>query len=313
MRSAELAGALEVWRQQAIEVRRLNLVEKLYGELREAHDELGRMQERLVAQEKLAALGELVSGVAHEISNPLSFVKNFSEGSQELCVQLSEMISEYREQMTEEDQEYLDEILVDLNDSLGRVQTNGGRALAIVERMRGLGVTGGVLESAELNTAVSRAVRMSCESFIRDWPEFQVEPVLDLDPSAGKVEMVQRDFGEAVANLVSNACYAMQLRGRSAGDGYRPELLVSTLRIDGGLEVRVRDNGTGITEDVLGHIFNPFFSTRDGVLGAGLGLPISQDILRRIGGYLTVDTVPGDYTEFLVELPVKISPEAAAV
>ena len=309
----ELAGALEVWRQQAIEVRRLNLVEKLYGELREAHDELGRMQERLVAQEKLAALGELVSGVAHEISNPLSFVKNFSEGSQELCVQLSEMISEYREQMTEEDQEYLDEILVDLNDSLGRVQTNGGRALAIVERMRGLGVTGGVLESAELNTAVSRAVRMSCESFIRDWPEFQVEPVLDLDPSAGKVEMVQRDFGEAVANLVSNACYAMQLRGRSAGDGYRPELLVSTLRIDGGLEVRVRDNGTGITEDVLGHIFNPFFSTRDGVLGTGLGLPISQDILRRIGGYLTVDTVPGDYTEFLVELPVKISPEAAAV
>ena len=299
----ELAGALEVWRQQAIEVQRLNLVEKLYGELREAHDELGRMQERLVAQEKLAALGELVSGVAHEISNPLNFVKNFSEGSQELCVQLSDMIGEYRAQMTDDDQEYLDEILVDLNDSLGRVQSNGGRALAIVDRMRGLGITGGALALSDLNGAVSRGVQTGCESFLRDWPEFQVEQVLRLDPEAGETMMVQQDFGEAMMNLVQNACYAMQLRSRSQAD-YQAELLVSTLRTPAGLEIRVRDNGTGISEDVLGHIFNPFFSTRDGVLGAGLGLPISQDILRRLGGHLTVDTVPGDYTEFLVELPL---------
>ena len=300
----ELAGALEVWRQQAIEVERLNLVEKLYGELREAHDELGRMQERLVAQEKLAALGELVSGVAHEISNPLNFVKNFSEGSQELCVQLSDMIGEYRAEMTEDDRECLDDILGDLNDSLGRVQSNGGRALAIVERMRGLGVTGGALESSELNLAVSRAVQTACESFMRDWPGFVVTPGFDLDPSAGEIEMVQQDFGEAVGNLVSNACYAMYLRSRADGEEYEPELLVSSRRSGGLVEVRVRDNGTGIADDVLGHIFNPFFSTRDGVLGAGLGLPISQDILRRLGGHLTVSTVPGEFSEFLVELPV---------
>ena len=150
----ELADALEVFREQALEVQRLNLVEQLYGELRVANAELQRMQARLVAQEKLAALGELVSGVAHEISNPLNFVHNFSEGSIELYSELSEMLESYRDKMTADDTALLDDISQELTNSLSRVLSNGGRALAIVERMRGLGVVGGEPVLTDLNSVL---------------------------------------------------------------------------------------------------------------------------------------------------------------
>ncbi len=138
----ELANALEVFREQALEVQRLNLVEQLYGELRQANEELKQMQARLVAQEKLPALGELVSGAAHEISNPLNFVTNFSEGLLELYDELSEMLETYKSAMSEEDVNLLGEISAEISDSLNRVCINGGRALAIVERMRAMGVGG---------------------------------------------------------------------------------------------------------------------------------------------------------------------------
>ena len=168
----ELADALEVFRQQALEVQRLNLVEQLYGELQAANDELTRMQDRLVAQEKLAALGELVSGVAHEISNPLNFVKNFSEGSVDLYGELSEMIAGYRDVMTEEDAAALDEIGQELKDSLDRVSSNGGRVLSIVERMRGLGVIGGELAPSDMNAILRLTSQAACSSFETEWGDF---------------------------------------------------------------------------------------------------------------------------------------------
>ena len=161
----ELAEALEVFRQQALEVQRLNLVEQLYGELREANAELTRMQDRLVAKEKLAALGELVSGVAHEISNPLNFVKNFSEGSVELYSELSEMLDGYRAVMSEDDVALLDELGDEIRTSLDRVCSNGGRVLSIVERMRGLGVVGGEAIPAELNGVLRLSSQAACSAF----------------------------------------------------------------------------------------------------------------------------------------------------
>ena len=299
----ELAGTLEVWRQQALEVQRLNLVERLYGELREANAELERMQERLVAQGKLAALGELVSGVAHEISNPLNFVKNFTEGSLESYKELTEVLNDYRSQMKEDDVALLDEISEDLTDSLQRVHSNGTRAYAIVERMSGLGVVGGELVPTNLNNVLQTAVQTGCDTFRANWEDFDVKPQFDLDNSVDRIPLVAHDFSEAVVNLVTNACYAMRQRRETQGDGFEPVLTVSTRLVEGEVAIRVRDNGIGIADDVLERIFDPFFSTREGIMGAGLGLPIAADVARRAGGDLSVDTVYGEYAEFTLTLP----------
>ena len=299
----ELAGTLEVWRQQALEVQRLNLVERLYGELREANAELERMQERLVAQGKLAALGELVSGVAHEISNPLNFVKNFTEGSLESYKELTEVLNDYRSQMKEDDVALLDEISEDLTDSLQRVHSNGTRAYAIVERMSGLGVVGGELVPTNLNNVLQTAVQTGCDTFRANWEDFDVKPQFDLDNSVDRIPLVAHDFSEAVVNLVTNACYAMRQRRETEGDGYELVLTVSTRLVEGEVAIRVRDNGTGIADDVVERIFDPFFSTREGIMGAGLGLPIAADVARRAGGDLSVDTVYGEYAEFTLTLP----------
>ena len=303
----ELAGAVEVFRQQALEVQRLNLVEQLYGEIREAYEELGLMQARLVAQEKLAALGEIVAGVAHEISNPLSFVKNFAEGSGSLSVELFEMLDGYREHLGEDDRALLDEIREELSDSLGRIQANGTRALTIVRRMQSLGVVGGALVLTALHPVLARAVRVGCDTFASEWGDFTVEPEFDLSDSVGEVSMAPGDFSEAVVNLVTNACYAMRMR-RESGDqpGYEPRLVVSSHLRDGEVAVVVSDNGTGIAEDVLPSIFNPFFTTRAGALGAGLGLPLAADVVRRRGGYLTVDTTFGSGSAFTLTVPLAV-------
>ena len=299
----QLADALEIFRQQALEVQRLNLVERLYGELREANEELQRMQDRLVAQGKLAALGELVSGVAHEISNPLNFVKNFSEGSQELYSEMAEMLAAYRKDMTTDDAASLDTIGEELTESLDRVNTNGLRALAIVERMQGLGVVGGEPVPTDLNPILRMAVQTGCNTFHAEWNDFSVQPKFDLDSSLGRVPIVESDFAQAVINLVSNACYSMRLKQNEIGDSYEPILIASTRLVEDVVEVRVRDNGVGIAEDVVDRVFNPFFSTREGALGAGLGLPIAADVARRAGGDLSADTVSGEYAEFIMTLP----------
>lgn len=309
----ELAEALEVFRQQALEVQRLNLVEKLYEELREANEEMQEMQARLVAQEKLAALGELVSGVAHEISNPLNFVSNFSEGSIELFDELSEILENHKSEIPEEEMELIEEIVIDISDSLRRVRDNGGRALAIVERMRSMGMEGGVPTLVELNATLPRIIYAGCEAFESQWMDFALEPVMELDSAIESVPMVEHDFGEAVVNLVSNACYAMRAKREEIGEDYEPVLRVSSRLAGDMVEVSVYDNGVGIADDVVEHIFNPFFSTRDGALGAGLGLPIAADVARRLGGHITVDTAFGEYTEFTMTIPATAPEPAYAV
>ena len=306
----QLADALEHFRQQALEVQRLNLVEQLYGELREANAELQRTQVQLVAQEKLVAVGTLVSGVAHEISNPLNFVKNFSESSLELYGELTEMLDDYRGGMSEKDASLLADLTEEITGNLDRITINGTRALAIVERMRGLSTDGGDLVLIDLNASLRQAVQQACEVFGLQWEDFRTELVFDLDDSVGEQMVAVRDFGEAVSNLVSNACFAMRAKQLELGAGYLPLLTVSSRIYNGMVEIRVRDNGTGIAEDIVDRIFNPFFTTSEGMSGSGLGLPLAADVARRHGGDLVVDTVFGEYAQFTMSLPALTQGEA---
>ena len=298
----QLADALEHFRQQALEVQRLNLVEQLYRELQQANEELQRMQARLVAQEKLAALGELVSGVAHEISNPLNFVKNFSEGSLDLYKELAEMLENYRDRLSEDDASLLDELTGEITEALGRVSYNGGRALAIVQRMQSLSATPGTPQPSKLNTALQQAVNQGYQAFTEEIPEFQAVITYDLDPDIEDAMLSERDFSEAIINLVTNACHAMAEKKKTQDDEYAPTLAVTSQLNKNTIDVRIRDNGTGVDERVRDRIFNPFVTTQDGTMGAGLGLTIASDIARRHDGELTFETETGLYTEFTLKL-----------
>ena len=299
----QLAQNLEHFRQQALEVQRLNLVEQLYGELRETNAELQRMQDRLVAQEKLAALGQLVSGVAHEINNPLNFVKNFSEGTLDLYSELTEMLDNYRHNMSKDDASLLDEINEELVQNVNRISSSSERAIAIVRRMQRLSADRGTRAMTDINFALRQSVQQECESFISEWTDFQVAPVFDFDDSVGDQMVVARDFGEAVMNLVSNACAAMRSKQGKLEEAYEPLLIVSSRLNDGVVEISVRDNGTGISDDLVGNIFDPFFTTSEGTEGTGLGLSITADVVRDLGGDLTVDTVHGEYADFIMRIP----------
>ena len=151
------------------------------------------------------------------------------------------------------------------------------------------------------------AVQTGYKTFNAEWQDFSMRQDFDLDLSLREMLLVEGDLGEAVLNLLSNACFAMRSKVQTSDPSYEPVLSVSTKQVGGLVEIRVRDNGPGIADDAVGHIFNPFFSTRDGASGAGLGLPIAADVARRLGGELSVDTVYGEYAEFTMTLPITVA------
>ena len=307
---ADMAAALEVFRRHALEVQRLNLVEKLADELKEKNDELEvvladlqKAQDQIVMREKLAALGELTAGVAHEIKNPLNFVKNFSEVSSELLEEVEEIMKENGDGSLSEDQrEEIAEIFEDLSGNLKLIQGHGERANRIVTDMLKMGRGAAGRERADINRLVDEHIALAYHSARATDPNFNLTIEKDFDPDLGTLEVVSQDVGRVFLNLVSNACYATDERRRSADESYEPTLTVTTRKMDDGVEVRVRDNGNGIPRGVVDKIFNPFFTTKPTDQGTGLGLALSADIVREHGGMIRVDTEPGEYTEMIVEL-----------
>ena len=310
----DMAAALEVFRRHAIEVQRLNLVEKLAEELRgkndqltAALDELREAQNRIVAQEKLAGLGELAAGVAHEIRNPLNFVFNYAEVSSELIEELNEELAAQDNGFTEAQKQLIESIRTELDDSLKRIRSHGGRADRIVRDMLKMGGATGERQPTDVNSLVADQVRLALEVARGgdEAPPLDIEQ--DLDAGAGEVEIVPQDIGRVLQNLILNARYAAEERRLAeelAGKVHEPKVLVSTRRLDERLEVRVRDNGTGIPDDVVEKMFNPFFTTKPTDKGTGLGLSLCNDIMRGHGGAIRVDTQPGSHTEMIVELPL---------
>ena len=313
---ADMAAALEVFRRHALEVQRLNLVEKLADELQGKNVELEsvladlrRAQDQIVMREKLAALGELTAGVAHEIKNPLNFVKNFSEASQDLLEELREVLGENGGELSEEDRDLVDEISGDLTGNLERIHTHGERANRIVHDMLSMGRGAGGQQPTNINNLLDEHSRLAYHSKRATDSEFQLDLKQDLDPDMGEIEVIPQDMGRVFLNMVSNACDATDERRRAGeqADGatdYSPTVWLATKRGEEFAEMRIRDNGTGMPPDVVEKIFNPFFTTKPTDKGTGLGLAMSSDIVRRHGGNIRVESKPGEFTEMIIELPL---------
>ena len=317
----EMAAALEVFRRNSLEAQRLNLVEELAQELLGKNDQLESAlgdlqlaQDQIVAREKLAALGELTAGVAHEIRNPLNFVKNFSEVSEELIEELKELLAE-EGPMTDERSELIKELSGDLTDNLERIRTHGNRADRIVHDMLMMGRDSSEWRPSNINNLLDEHARLAYHSARATDPNFHLDIKYDFDPEMGEIEVIPQNLGRVFLNMVSNAGYATNQKRRAipgADDGtYAPTLWLSTRRGEDRFEIRIRDNGNGIPPDVVDKIFNPFFTTKPTEQGTGLGLAMSNDIIREHGGEIRVDTEPGQYTEMIVDLPLE--PQAAVM
>ena len=318
---ADMAQALEVFRRHALEVQRLNLVEKLAEDLKGKNlelegvlAELRSAQDQIVMREKLAALGELTAGVAHEIKNPLNFVKNFSEVSQELLTELQEALPEGDEPLSEDDRADLDELCEYLTGNLQRIHEHGERANRIVQDMLMMGRGSSEWRPTAINSLVSEHANLAYHSARATDPDFVLNIEEDLDEQLGEVEAVPQDLGRVVLNMVSNACHATNDRRVGGEAGYSPALQIRT--VDGGdrYQIRIRDNGLGIPDKVLEKIFNPFFTTKPTDQGTGLGLALSNDIVREHGGEIRVETAVGEFTEMIVDLPkkAKIEPDSSS-
>ena len=320
---ADMAAALEIFRQHALEVQRLNLVEQLAQELQSKNDELEsvladlqKAQDQIVMREKLAALGELTAGVAHEIRNPLNFVNNFSEVSEELLTELNEILEESGEAIDSEQRGQIEDISQDLSSNLERIRTHGSRANRIVNDMLMMGRGSGEHRPTDINGLVDEYSKLAYHSARATNPEFQLDLQQDLDPEVGELDVVPQDLGRVFLNMVSNSCHATHQKRMArveAGNGaeqYFPTVWLTTKRIDEQIEVRIRDNGDGIPDDVIDKIFNPFFTTKPTDQGTGLGLAISSDIIRQHGGSIGVTSEPGQFTEMVINLPMGVTPKA---
>ena len=310
---ADMAAALEVFRRHALEVQRLNLVEKLADELKGKNEQLESVledlrlaQDQIVMREKLAALGELTAGVAHEIKNPLNFVKNFSEVSEELIDELKEALEDSAEQIPKDDRTYIDEITGDLTGNLQRIRSHGERANRIVHDMLQMGRGSGDLQPTDINGLLDEYARLAYHSARATDSEFQLDIRQELDPDMGDVDVIPQDLGRVFLNMVSNACYATDEKRSSANvDGYEPTIWLKTRRGEEEIEIRVKDNGSGMPPHVVEKIFNPFYTTKPTGEGTGLGLAMSSDIVREHGGTIEVETEPGEFTEMIVTLPLE--------
>ena len=326
---AEMAAALEVFRRHALEVQRLNLVEKLAEELKgkntqleKTMDDLRKAQDQIVLRDKLAALGQLTAGVAHEIKNPLNFVKNFSEVSEELLEELGEILTDNQEKLSKDDRELVREISGDLTGNLKSIRHHGDRANRVIHDMLLMGRGSGERQSTDINGLLDQSTRLAYHSARATDKSFNLDIRQDLDPEMQSIDVVPQDMGRVFLNLVSNACYATDQKRRTLGaaageqaDGegsrgvdlsdYSPTLWLSTKRLEDRVEIRVRDNGSGIPGEIVDKIFNPFFTTKPTNEGTGLGLALSNDIVREHGGTIKVETKAGSFTEMLIELPLK--------
>ncbi len=264
----------------------------------DALSELQATQKQLIQAEKMASLGELTAGIAHEIQNPLNFVNNFAEINTELNAELKDAIS--RGDMGD-----AEEISLMLLENEQKILQHGKRADAIVKGMLQHTRSGsGTKELTDINAICDEYLRLAYHGFRAREKSFNSEFNFTPDPELGKINVVPQEIGRVILNLISNAFYAVNEKAKQSVKGYQPAVRLSTRRDNGKVFIAVSDNGTGIPQKVVDKIFQPFFTTKPTGEGTGLGLSLSYDIVKAHGGELKVETKEGEGTEFIIQLPV---------
>jgi len=254
-------------------------------------------QSQLVQQEKMASLGELTAGIAHEIQNPLNFVNNFSEVNREL-------IGEMKGEIGKGNIEVVELIANDIEANEEKINHHGKRADAIVKSMlQHSQSSSGKKEPTDVNALTDEYLRLAYHGLRAKEKSFNASLKTDFDESIGNINIIQQDIGRVILNLINNAFYAVDEKRKQIGDGYEPMVLVGTKKNDGKVSISVKDNGNGIPQKVLDKIFQPFFTTKPTGQGTGLGLSLSYDIVKAHGGELKVRTKEGEGTAFTIQLP----------
>ena len=285
-------------------VRLFESVEARTRELAKSLEDLRTAQDRLVQTEKLASLGQLTAGIAHEIKNPLNFVNNFSGVSTELIDELQDALKGMP--LNDKARAEIKELTDTLKGNLDKVVQHGKRADAIVKNMLLHSREGsGEHRPVDINALVEESLNLAWHGARAEKQGFNITLARSLDPDAGEADVFPQDITRVLHNLISNGFYAATRRKAQAGsDGYEPTLAASTKSLGDRVEISIRDNGIGIPQEVKEKIFNPFFTTKPAGEGTGLGLSISHDIIvKQHGGSIEVDTQQGVFTEIRVILP----------
>ena len=287
-----------------VELRTGELTQKNH-ELEEAMRKLRTAQQTLVMQEKMASLGALTAGVAHEIKNPLNFVTNFAELSTGLAEELREVVTASQDKLGPDADQDIGELLTDIEDNARKIKEHGDRANSIVDGMllhsRG---APGERQPTDLNKLLDEYVDLAYHGMRAKDTRFNITIERHYDPAVGMVHVVPQDLSRVFLNLINNACYATDEKQQSSGEEFSPTVRVSTKNLDGAVEVRVRDNGRGIPTESLDKVFQPFFTTKPAGEGTGLGLSISYDVV--VGthqGEMRVESEEGEFAEFIITIP----------
>jgi two-component system, NtrC family, sensor kinase len=327
LKDNELVGTIGIYRQEvrpftdkqialvqnfaaqaviAIEnARLLNELRQRTDDLTASLDDLRTAQDRLVQTEKLASLGQLTAGIAHEIKNPLNFVNNFSALSAELVGEMSDVLADAA--LDKKTRGELGELAQMLKTNLEKVVQHGKRADSIVKNMLLHSREGtGEHRPVDINAIVDESLNLAYHGARAEKAGFNITMQRNFDPAVGMTDVYPQEITRVLLNLISNGFYATTKRRMEAGDDFEPTLNAATKNLGDKVEIRIRDNGTGIPADVKEKIFHPFFTTKPAGEGTGLGLSMSHDIIvKQHGGTIEVETEQGQFTEFRIILPRK--------
>jgi signal transduction histidine kinase len=305
--SDKQVALLQTFADQAVialgNVRLFEEVQARTRELAKSLDELRAAQDRLVQTEKLASLGQLTAGIAHEIKNPLNFINNFSSLSAELIGELNELLG--KAELDEKSRADVEELTQMLKGNLDKVVQHGKRADSIVKNMLLHSREGvGERRPTDINAIVEESLNLAYHGARAEKSGFSVTLERELDPNAGTAEIYPQEITRVLLNLISNGFYAAHKRKDAADDDFEPTLTATTRALANEVEIRIRDNGLGIPEEVRAKIFTPFFTTKPAGEGTGLGLSMSHDIIvKQHGGRIAFETELGAFTEFMIALP----------